>query len=328
MDTFDLEKLSVFETKTTDEQKTDGGETPPTSKEETKTTDDDDKGEVTPPVETKDDKQDSDPEVNTFEYFAEQLGVKEFKVTDDYKDIDDLVKIAKTRIDELETQVQQYSSNTVIAELQEHLNQGGSIESFKQLQSLENEYSKIQLDYDNEKELEDFAKSFLKDIKGEDDEDYIQSFIDNKKDKGTLKDYVSANLEKLVKERDKEIQVARKEVEDSNKAQIEEQQKYFKDLDSAFEKINLEKDIAIKVKQLSLPDKSGKVGIYDVYNNLNAEQTALLHSFAYKVANNIPIEYKKDNVVKKPSIPVLAGKGGQPPSGTLGLSDFAKMSKK
>ena len=264
-------------------------------------------------------------EVNPYSYFAEQIGLKDFTPTDEYEAVEGLAKIAQIRINELENQVQQFSSNSVIAELQNHINEGGTLETFKAIQSIENEYSGIKIDYENETDLEKFSEWYLKDIKGEDDEDVIKTIIDGKKDKGVLKEYVSSNLQKLVETRDREVEKERAIIENSIKEEKVKEDKYFKDLEESFSKISLEKDIVDKVKMLSLPDKrTGSIGIYDIYNNMTPEQTALMHSFAYKMVNKLPIEYKIE-AKKKVEIPVLAGKASAKTTGNLGITDLARM---
>jgi hypothetical protein len=274
----------------------------------------------------------TDDTPDPYNYFVEQLGIEGFEVTDDLrnKKFEGLVDIAKHQILKVQSELEDFKANKELVEYREHLAQGGTLETFRQVVNLVNEYESVEVTDEN---VEDLAKYFLKEVQGIEDEEEVQSLIDSKKDKGTLSDFVEKRLVTAKTNREREIESERVSIKEATANQQKEQQDYFKSIETAFEKVDVPKEILNEVKKLSLPDKLGAVPMYDIYNAMTPEQTVLMNTFAYQLNKGLPIEYKpigtkKPNNVAANLLDKVAGKSQVVDKSIMTLDDIKNFANK
>lgn len=276
-----------------------------------------------------DDSPDDTPD--PYNYFVEQLGIEGFEITDDIrnKKFEGLVDIAKHQILKVQSELEDFKTNKELVEYREHLKEGGTLDTYRQLVSLVNEYEGIEVTDDN---VEDLAKYFLKEVQGIEDEEEVQSLIDSKKNKGVLTEFVEKKVTSARTNREGEIEAERTRIKQETTNKQKEEETYFKSIESAFEKVSLPKEILNEVKKLSLPDKQGAVPMYDIYNSMTPEQTVLMNTFAYQLNKGLPIEYKPIGT-KKPSniaanlLDKVAGKSQVVDKSIMTLDDLKDYAK-
>lgn len=228
-------------------------------------------------------------------YVAANLQIEGFTPTK--SGIDAIVELAQYKLNAVQEQYKPFENQELIA-YKEHLEQGGTLESFRYIQSLDNEYAAIQVTEEDIAGQEILAKH-LYELQGLDEID-IESLIEKRKDNGSLFDFASQGLNKLSQIREAEIQEARQkinnEIEANNKAAMQFQQEIETALKTNnFNGVRLDGNVLKEVEKQITIDANGQIPLQETVNKFNGTQHTLMNYFAYCLANNLPIEYKPVN---------------------------------
>lgn len=335
MENYNLDALKAFEVPVQEEVKNDvpvGTEAviDDTKKDEA-VIDDVNKDDIVDTKKDKDDKEEEDSTPDPYDFFVEQLGLTDFKVTDDIrnKKFEGLVEIAKHQISAKEAELAEYKNNQELVAYREHLAQGGTLQTYKEIVSLVNEYEGVEVTDEN---AEDLAKYFLKEVQGIEDEEEVQSLIDSKKNKGTLNEFVEKKVNTAKANRAEEIEEKQNQFKEEADNRKKEEVAYFQSIESAFDKVSLPKEILSEVKKLSLPDKQGSVPMFDIFNQMTPEQTVIMNTFAYQLSKGLPIEYKpigtKKNNLAADLLEKVAGKTQPIDKSLMTLDDLKEVARK
>ena len=272
-------------------------------------------------------------------HFATQLGLEIDSNSLEQREYQmmDLINLAKQAIEHQVKPYEVFTTNDVVKEFAEHLNAGGTIDSFKQLQQKQTYYQNYQLPDNNIEAAEQIIKDSLS-LKGVDDT-MVDILIENMKDNGRIFDFAENELSYLQKY---EIEV-NQSIENRVLASIEKEKndviEYFKNLNEAlltnnFDGFSLSASELDIIKQLSLPDKDGIIGIDKIGEELTSNQIALVNYAAYKIAKgenfNISFNSKKANISSRPIAKIAGTNNGNPNYGNgkdkpLSLEEFRSV---
>lgn len=234
-------------------------------------------------------------EEDLINYVAANLEIDDFKPSK--SGIDAIVELAQYKLNSIQEQYRSFE-NQELLEYKEHLENGGNYETFKQIQSLDNEYAKIVVMEDDIEGQEALAKHIY-DLQGLDEVD-IESLIEKRKDNGTLFDFAYQGLNRLAEIREAEVQEARNrisaEIEANTRAAMQFQQEIENALKTNnFNGVRLDNNVLREVEKQITIDANGQIPLQETVNNFNGTQHTLMNYFAYCLANNLPIEYKPVN---------------------------------
>lgn len=240
-----------------------------------------------------------DSEEALINYVASRLEIADFKPTQ--QGVDAILELANYKVNQIQSQYKGFENQDII-ELKEHIEQGGDINSFRYIKSLENEYASIVIEDDKVEEHEKLAKwlyTAIQDI----DEDDADALIEKRKDNGTLLDFVKKGINAVSSQRQAEIDEEKNRILEENKAAYEQQLAFQREVENAFKTNNfngvrLDNKILSEVQKLTTPS-NGEIPLQGIVDKFNGSQHTLLNYFAYCLANNLPIEYKPVNA--KPS---------------------------
>lgn len=254
-----------------------------------------------------------DSEEALINYVASRLEIADFKPTQ--QGVDAILELANYKVNQIQSQYKGFENQDII-ELKEHIEQGGDINSFRYIKSLENEYANIQIQDDNIEDHEKIAKWLYTDIQGIDIED-AEVLIEKRKDNGSLLDFVKTGIDVVSQQRQAEIDAEKNRILEENKAIYEQQLAFQREVENAFKTNNfngvrLDNKVLSEVQKLTTPT-NGEIPLQGIVDKFNGSQHTLLNYFAYCLANNLPIEYKPVNArpsgVNKP-VHQLLGKTG------------------
>lgn len=261
-----------------------------------------------------------DSEEALINYVASRLEIADFKPTQ--QGVDAILELANYKVNQIQSQYKGFENQDII-ELKEHIEQGGDINSFRYIKSLENEYASIVIEDDKIEEHEKLAKwlyTAIQDI----DEDDADALIEKRKDNGTLLDFVKKGINAVSSQRQAEIDAEKNRILEENKAAYEQQLAFQREVENAFKTNNfngvtLDNKILSEVQKLTTPS-NGEIPLQGIVDKFNGSQHTLLNYFAYCLANNLPIEYKPVNA--KPSgmnkpVHQLLGKTGTASKGDV-----------
>lgn len=240
-----------------------------------------------------------DSEEALLNYIASRLEVTDF--TPSTQGADAILELANFKVNQIQNQYKGFDNQDIV-ELKEHIEQGGDINSFRYIKSLENEYANIQIADDKVEDHEKIAKWLYTDIQGIDAED-ADALIEKRKDNGSLLDFVKKGVGLVSNQRQAEIDAETNRVLAENQAEYERQVAFQQEVENAFKTNNfngvrLDNKVLGEVQKLVTPVK-GEIPLQGIVDKFNGSQHTLLNYFAYCLANNLPIEYKPVNA--KPS---------------------------
>jgi hypothetical protein len=109
-----------------------------------------------------------DSEEALLNYIASQLEISDF--TPSRQGADAILELANYKVNQIQSQYRGFENQDIV-DLKEHIEQGGDINSFKYIKSLENEFESIQIAEDNIEDHEKLAKWLYTDIQGIDEDD-------------------------------------------------------------------------------------------------------------------------------------------------------------
>lgn len=254
-----------------------------------------------------------DSEESLLDYIASRLEIGDFKPTQ--QGVDAILELANYKVNQIQNQYKGFDNQDIV-ELKEHIEQGGDINSFRYIKSLENEYANIQIADDKVEDHEKIAKWLYTDIQGIDAED-ADALIEKRKDNGSLLEFVKKGVGFVSNQRQAEIDAEKDRVLAENQAEYERQVAFQQEVENAFKTNNfngvrLDNKVLGEVQKLVTPVK-GEIPLQGIVDKFNGSQHTLLNYFAYCLANNLPIEYKPVNSrpsgVSKP-VHHLLGKTG------------------
>lgn len=254
-----------------------------------------------------------DSEEALLDYIASRLEIGDFKPTQ--QGADAILELANYKVNQIQSQYKGFDNQDII-ELKEHIEQGGNIDSFRYIKSLENEYANIQIAEDKIEDHEKIAKWLYTDIQGIDAED-ADALIEKRKDNGSLFDFVKKGVGVISQQRQAEIDTEKNRILEENKAAYEQQLAFQREVEDAFKTNNfngvrLDNKVLSEVQKLTTPT-NGEIPLQGIVDKFNGSQHTLLNYFAYCLANNLPIEYKPVNArpsgVSKPVHQLLSKTG-------------------
>jgi len=261
-----------------------------------------------------------DSEEALINYVASRLEIADFKPAQ--QGVDAILELANYKVNQIQNQYKGFENQDII-ELKEHIEQGGDINSFRYIKSLENEYASIVIEDDKIEEHEKLAKwlyTAIQDI----DEDDADALIEKRKDNGTLLDFVKKGINAVSSQRQAEIDAEKNRILEENKAAYEQQLAFQREVENAFKTNNfngvrLDNKVLSEVQKLTTPS-NGEIPLQGIVDKFDGSQHTLLNYFAYCLANNLPIEYKPVNA--KPSgmnkpVHQLLGKTGTASKGDV-----------
>jgi len=261
-----------------------------------------------------------DSEEALINYVASRLEIADFKPTQ--QGVDAILELANYKVNQIQSQYKGFENQDII-ELKEHIEQGGDINSFRYIKSLENEYASIVIEDDKVEEHEKLAKWLYTAIQGIDAED-ADALIEKRKDNGSLFDFVKKGVGVISQQRQAEIDEEKNRILEENKAAYEQQLAFQREVENAFKTNNfngvrLDNKVLSEVQKLTTPS-NGEIPLQGIVDKFNGSQHTLLNYFAYCLANNLPIEYKPVNA--KPSgmnkpVHQLLGKTGTASKGDV-----------
>lgn len=243
-------------------------------------------------------------EQDVINYLAQQMQIEGFIPTQ--AGVDAILELARHKVNAIEQQYEVFQRNEIL-EFKEHLEQGGTIDTFKQIQSLENPYEGLQYEEEDVETLEQLAKHIYVEIQGIDEEDAV-ALIESKKDNATLYSFVDKNITKLSTDTDAKNAEEKAWIVQQQQQQYQAQVEYTNQMKNAikvnnFNGLKIPSNILPEIEKLSFADKDGKLGMEDVWQKLTPDQDILLNYFSYCLANGLPIEYKpipRPNGTSKP----------------------------
>lgn len=265
-----------------------------------------------------------------FEIDSNSLEQREYQMVD-------LINLAKQAIEHETKPYEIFATNDVVKEFAEHLNAGGTIDSFKQLQQKQTFYQNYQLPDNNIEVAEQIIKNSLS-LKGV-DESMVDILIENMKDNGKIFDFAKNELSYLQKNESEQNQSIEEKVRQSIENERNDVIEYFKNLNEAlltnnFDGFSLPANELDIIKQLSLPDKDGVIGIDEIGEDLTSNQIALVNYAAYKIAKgenfNISFNKNKANMSTRPIAKIGSSNNGNPNYGNgknkqLSLDEFVNI---
>lgn len=268
-----------------------------------------------------------DSEEALLNYIASRLEIADFTPTQ--QGADAILELANYKVNQIQNQYKGFDNQDIV-ELKEHIEQGGDINSFRYIKSLENEYANIQIAEDKVEDHEKIAKWLFTEIQGIDVED-AEALIEKRKDSGTLLEFVKKGVAIVSQQRQSEIDAETNRVLEENKAAYAQQVAFQQEVENAFKTNNfngvrLDNKVLGEVQKLTTPS-NGEIPLQGIVDKFNGSQHTLLNYFAYCLANNLPIEYKPVNA--KPSgqgTPVhqLLGKTGTASKGDV-ISNLSEL---
>lgn len=262
------------------------------------------------------DEQDLDNGFDSYVSFAKSLGINKEFVNDgrEVYTIEDLVALSK----EAMQPYQKYEEIEIVKDFYEHLNRGGSVDTFRVLQQKSTVFQSMEIPRDNV----DIAEQVLRQsmgLKGV-QESMINIIVENVKDNGTIFDVANGELDYLKSLEQKQNEELERTVYADIEREKQEAITFFKNLNTAFEQNNfngfsLPVTDLDTIKTLSLPDKNGIIGIDQLAQELTPEQTALVNYAAYKIAKGEPLNItfpKKQSGLQRPVVKLanLSSSGG------------------
>lgn len=268
-----------------------------------------------------------DSEEALINYVASRIDIADFTPTQ--QGVDAILELVNYKVSQIQNQYKGFENQDIV-ELKEHIEQGGDINSFRYIKSLENEYSNIQIPEDKVEEHEKIAMWLYTDIQGIDAED-ADALIEKRKDSGTLLDFVKKGVGLVSNQRQAEIDAEKNRVLEENKAAYEQQLAFQREVEDAFKTNNfngvrLDNKVLGEVQKLTTPT-NGEIPLQGIVDKFNGSQHTLLNYFAYCLANNLPIEYKPVNArpsgTNKP-VHQLLGKSGTAAKGDI-ISNLGEL---
>lgn len=214
-----------------------------------------------------------------------------------------------------------------------HVKEGGNLQTYDQMQPT-NRYGAVELDESETDITEAVVRETLIVLRKFDDEEEVNDFIDDLKDKGTLFAFAEKNLPKLQKLEESLNEERKGQVAAKLKTERDQAVTYFKEVKETFNTglmpgVIVDKKHLSTVRDLSIPNKDNVVGIESVLDNLTPAQVATMNTLAYCLANKQAFTFNpaaKAAVVKasdKPVHQILAkGKASNGKSSNSSLANF------
>lgn len=235
-------------------------------------------------------------EEDVINYVMQSLQVEGFKPTQ--QGIDAIVELAKYKVQNIQQEYDIFNRQEIL-EFKEHLEKGGDIQSFKEIQSLENPYSGIEYTEDNIEVLESLAKHIYVEVQGLAEAD-AEALIEYKKDNHTLFNFVDETIPKLSQAVEAQNEQKVQQILEQKQQEQKAVQEYTNKMKDALKVNNfggtkIPDNILPTIEKLSFVDKDGNLGMQDVWNKITPEQEVLLNYFSYCIVNNLPIDYKPIN---------------------------------
>lgn len=218
-----------------------------------------------------------------------------------------------------------------------HLEDGGNEETFMDIQPRD-VYASIELDESNTDFTEQVVREILVVIRGYDpvdDKIEINTQISDLKDSGKLFSEAERGLPKLVKKEEEFNETNAKAVQkriDIEKKEIDE---YYGNIDKVFKDKALtgfSSDADLEtVRQLSMPDAKGRLGIDEILGNLEPKEIAIMNHVAYCLKNGKDFSFNTKAAKTKSEKPIhsLLSKGGANGSNKPSFADLinSKLNK-
>lgn len=261
-------------------------------------------------VDIVDDEQGKSPENELDEY-------DETHLIDDFKTkIGFTGEIQGTGLDALafaaNEQIKQYKAiaeDQRVKDFLDFLDTGGTKEQFIQMQPTNN-YGGIALDEEDTQLTENVVQEALVVLRNFDDQDEIDEFIADLKDKGKLFEYAQKNLPKLQDFEKAQNKQRADQIRNQVAQEKQELDNYYGAINESFKGNKL---IGIapdsnwsEVQKLSVPDEKGKIGINDILDNLDVNQVSTVNYFVYCLNKGIPFSFKPSGKEGTKPKPVLA----------------------